>query len=153
MKKNTFFKILLLQIVFAANTLVVYAQHIDSLINVLESKYPQEKIYLHFDRSYYNPGETIWFKAYLTSGNLPSAISKTLYAELLDDNGNILQRKILPVMKSCAASEFHLPDSLSSSSLYVKAYTAWMLNFDSTMLYIKPISTILHSYYYSMVYL
>jgi hypothetical protein len=120
----------------------LHAQQFNSLLNQLDSSYPQEKIYLHFDRPYYNAGETIWFKAYLTSDNLPSTISKTMYAELLDEKGNILQRKVLPVIQSSAASNFDLPDSLQHTLLYVRAYTAWMLNFDSSSLYVKPIAII-----------
>ncbi|MES2882026.1 MAG: sigma-70 family RNA polymerase sigma factor [Bacteroidota bacterium] len=55
----------------------------DSLLTELNSRYPQEKIYLQLDKSYYNPGETIWFKAYLLSGNMPTHISNTVYAELV----------------------------------------------------------------------
>lgn len=118
------------------------AQRLDSLLNKLDSAYPQEKIYLHFDRPYYNPGETIWFKAYLTSANMPSTISKTLYAELVDAKGKILQRKVMPVVQAGASSNFDIPDSAGNSLLYVRAYTAWMLNFDSSLLYVKAIRII-----------
>lgn len=114
----------------------------DSLLNILETHYPQEKIYIHYDRPYYNPGETIWFKAYLFDGELPSAISTTMYAELITGNGKILQRKTLPVAGSSSASAFELPDSINSDLLYVRAYTSWMLNFDSSFLYLKPIRII-----------
>ncbi|MEI9935349.1 MAG: hypothetical protein WDM71_11000 [Ferruginibacter sp.] len=130
----------LLFFIFFVNKL--QAQQLDSLLNVLDSKYPQEKVYLQFDRPYYNAGETIWFKAYITSDNLPSTISKTFYAELLDAKGNILQRKTMPVIESGASSSFDLPDSLHSSLLYVRAYTSWMLNFDSSFIYLKPIHII-----------
>jgi hypothetical protein len=120
----------------------IYAQRLDSLLNKLDSAYPQEKVYLQFDRPYYNPGETIWFKVYLTAGNLPSLISKTIYAELIDAKGKILQRKVMPVIQAGASSGFDLPDTLSSTLLYVRAYTAWMLNFDSSLLYVKPIRII-----------
>jgi hypothetical protein len=120
----------------------INAQQLDSLLNNLSVKYPQEKVYLHFDRPYYNAGETIWFKAYLTSGNLPSLISKTLYAELLDEKGNVLQRKTMPVIQSVAASNFDLPDSTPHTLLYVRAYTAWMLNFNSSLLFVKAIPII-----------
>ena len=103
---------------------------IDSLITELGEKYPQEKVYLQFDKNYYNAGETIWFKAYLTADNLSFALSKTLYAELIDDKGSILQKKIMPVYESGAASNFDLPDTLSNTRLFVRAYTSWMLNFD-----------------------
>ena len=63
---------------------VVRAQY-DSVLNILDTRYPQEKLYLHFDRPYYNPGETIWFKSYIFAANLPSLISKTVYADLVDE--------------------------------------------------------------------
>jgi hypothetical protein len=120
----------------------VRAQEPDSLLNVLDKAYPQEKIYIHYDRPYYNPGETIWFKAYVFSANLPSLISKTMYAELIDDKGIVLQRKTIPVLGASAASDFALPDSMRSSIVYVRAYTPWMLNFDSSFLYLKPVRII-----------
>jgi len=121
------------------------AQKFDSLLNILDTRYPQEKIYLHYDKSYYNPGETIWFKAYLLSGYFPSAISTTMYAELITDDGKMLDRKIMPVLESTAASGFDLPDSLKSSLVYIRVYTSWMLNFDSSFIYLKPIHIIIPS--------
>lgn len=120
----------------------IEAQYIDSLVNILDTRYPQEKIYLHFDKAYYNPGETIWFKAYLAMDNLPAAISRTMYAELLDDKSNVVQRKMMPVLQSGAAASFDLPDTLRASRLFVRAYTSWMLNFDSSLLYVKAIQII-----------
>ena len=113
--------------------------HIDSLMSYLGDKYPQEKVYLQFDKSYYNAGETIWFKAYLTTDNISPTLSKTLYAELIDDKGGVLQKKMMPVYESGAASNFDLPDTLTNTRLFVRAYTSWMLNFDSTLLYVKPL--------------
>src|SRR6188508_2026839 len=91
---------------------VVHAQY-DSVLNILDTKYPQEKLYLHFDRPYYNPGETIWFKAYIFSANLPSLISKTVYADLVDEKGTVIDRKIAPVVMSSAAASFDLPSNLT----------------------------------------
>ncbi len=118
------------------------AQQIDSLVNILDSKYLQEKIYLQVDKAYYNAGETIWFKAYLSADNLPHPFSKTMYAELMDDKGTLLQRKMMPIIQSGAASNFDLPDTVNSTRLFIRAYTTWMLNFDSSLLYLKPIQII-----------
>lgn len=117
------------------------AQTFDSVLNKLKNQYPQEKAYLHFDKGVYNPGETIWFKAYLFSGNFPSQISKSLYAELLDEKGNLVERKTMPVVISSAASFFEIP-KISGSLIYVRAYTSWMLNFDSSFLFTKAIPLI-----------
>ncbi|MGF2412580.1 MAG: hypothetical protein ACQUYJ_09645, partial [Ferruginibacter sp.] len=135
--KNILFPIFLL-----AFSNGITAQRIDSLVTIMGEKYPQEKIYLHLDKNYYNAGETIWFKAYLTADNLISSLSKTVYAELIDDKGSILQKKIMPVYESGAASNFDLPDSISNTQLFIRAYTSWMLNFDSTLLYLKPVQII-----------
>jgi hypothetical protein len=117
-------------------------QRIDSLINTLGEKYPQEKLYLHFDKGIYSAGETVWFKAYLTADNVSFSFSNTVYAELIDEKGKVLEKKTMPVYESGAASNFDLPDTLSSTTLFVRAYTSWMLNFDSTLLYIKPLQII-----------
>jgi hypothetical protein len=127
---------------FGINNQLHAQLHIDSLVTELGEKYPQEKVYLQFDKNYYNAGETIWFKAYLTTDNLSFTLSKTLYAELINDKGNILQKKIMPVYESGAASNFDLPDTLSNTRLFVRAYTSWMLNFDSSLLYLKALQII-----------
>lgn len=142
MMNHSITKIFSFLIVFFSITQYGFSQRLDSVMLKLESKYPQEKIYVQYDRPYYNPGETVWFKAYLTSANITSGISKTMYAELINDKGKILQKKIMPVIESGAASFFDLPDTLAAPTLYVRAYTSWMLNFDSSLLYLKPISII-----------
>ena len=142
MLKSSLYKIIALSLFFIVVQTGVKAQRIDSLLNILDENYPQEKIHLHMDKLYYNPGEKIWFKAYITADNLPSALSKTCYAELIDEKGTILQRKMMPVLESGAASSFELPDTLHSNKIFVKAYTSWMLNFDSSLLYLKPVHII-----------
>ena len=138
MKNIKILKLYLL-ILLLPGYLSLQAQRFDSVLSKLNIEYKQEKLYLHFDRAVYNPGETIWFKAYLFTGNYPSLISKTLYAELLDDNGKVLERKTAPVAMSSAAAAFDLPSNLPNSVVYVRAYTKWMLNFDSSFIYTKAI--------------
>jgi hypothetical protein len=131
-------KILLL--VFASLLSIhLSAQQFVGALKKLNAEYRQEKVYLHFDRTLYNPGETIWFKAYLFAGNFPSVISKTLYAELLDTKGKVLQQVILPVILSSAAGSIEIPADVSGT-VFVRAYTKWMLNFDSSFLYTKAIA-------------
>jgi hypothetical protein len=142
MKNMRLFYTAFLFIVFSFTGNRCDAQRLDSLLNDLSTKYPQEKIYIQYDKPYYNPGETIWFKAYLTYDGSALPASKTVYAELIDEKGTVLQKKIMPVIESGAASYFDLPDSLQKNTLFVRAYTSWMLNFDSSLLYLKPVSII-----------
>ena len=132
-----------LAVFFLLSCLTLQAQRFDSALLKLDRDYKQEKMYLHFDRSAYTPGETIWFKAYLFAGNYPSLVSKTMYAELVDAKGKVLERKSLPVIVSGAAGFFDIPINLNSSNLYVRAYTKWMLNFDSSFLFTKAIPIII----------
>lgn len=120
----------------------IKAQNVDSLLTVWRVASPQEKIYVHFNKYYYNPGETIWYKAYIFSGLEPSVSSKNFYAELIDETGSVLNRKTSPVVESSSAGSFDLATNLTKSTLFFRAYTVSMLNGDTAFLYVKPLRII-----------
>lgn len=113
-----------------------YAQ-VDSMVNIYGERFPQEKIYVHFDKPAYNTSETIWFKAYLYSGIAPSNISRNFYAEIVDPSGKILQQKIVPIFEASASGSFDLPATINTPTVIFRAYTTWMLNFDTSFLFTK----------------
>ena len=115
------------------------AQKIDSMMQVYADKFPQEKAYLQFDKRVYNPGETIWYKAYVFTGFDPSPYSKNFYAELYDASGNLIQRKTSPLIESTSAGNFDLPANFKGSRVHVRAYTTWMLNFDTSFVFEKDL--------------
>ncbi|MBO9564110.1 MAG: hypothetical protein J7621_15100 [Niastella sp.] len=140
MKYASVFYTLLALFVLSVTPRFVHAQKIDSMINVYGERFPQEKVHIHFDKALYNPGETIWFKAYLFSGLLPSGLSHNFYTELIDPaTGKVLQRKITPIFEASTAGSFDLPVTTTNTSLIFKAYTTWMLNFDTAFVYSKNI--------------
>jgi len=122
-------------------TINLHAQNFTDILSKLNTEYRQERLYLQFDRPTYTAGETIWFKAYLFAGNFPSIISKTLYTEITDANGKLLQRITSPVIMSSAAGSLDIPTTASDIVL-VKCYTKWMLNFDSSFIFNKAIPII-----------
>ncbi len=91
------------------------------------AKFPQEKIYLHTDRSSYWSGDNIWFKAYLKDSPIPDC---NLYVELLNSSGKVIQKKMYLSLDGLANGDFHLKDTLSSGVYQIRAYTNWMRNFD-----------------------
>jgi len=115
------------------------AQNIDSTIAIYASRYAQERTYLHYDKSAYAPGETIWFKAYLMQGIYPADESKTFYTDWTDDKGNLLSHNVGPVVDATSNGQFDIPTNYIGQYIHVKAYTKWMLNFDSAFLYNKDI--------------
>ena len=57
----------------------------------------REKVFLHFDNTSYYQGDSIWIKAYVVNAcnDSLSKISKPLYVELLDQLGNVVDRRIV----------------------------------------------------------
>ncbi|HVM88597.1 MAG TPA: hypothetical protein VMT76_10460 [Puia sp.] len=109
------------------------------MMNVYAENFPQENVYVHFDKNVYNEGETVWYKAYVFAGGFPSLISKNFYTELSDADGNVLQRNAAPLLESTAAGSFTLPKTIKNGHLHFRAYTAWMQNFDTAFVYEKDI--------------
>ena len=105
-----------------------YAQYFSNF----SKKYPQEKVYLHFDNSAYYLGETIWFKGYVVTAeqNELSPLSKTLYVELITIEGDVVETKKLKIEAGQCHGQFQLPDSLFSGFFEVRAYTRYSLNVD-----------------------
>lgn len=131
------------QIIFLASILFLFlnsqAQNIDSTIEKYANNFGQEKTYLHYDKSTYATGETIWYKAYIMNGIYAADESKTFYVDWTDDKGKLLSHSIIPVVYATAAGQFDIPADYTGKYIHVKAYTKWMLNFDSAFLYNKDI--------------
>lgn len=92
---------------------------------------PQEKVYLQTDKPYYLVGDTIWFKAYVTTGakHQLSAISGALYVELINEGDSLTKQLKLPITTGMAVGNFILDDDLIHEGNYrIRAYTQWMRN-------------------------
>ena len=134
--KRLFATLLILVFTF----LYTAAQNIDSVIERYANNYAQERTYLQYDKSTYVPGETVWFKAYLMEGMYPAERgSKTFYTDWTDDKGNVLSHLVSPVQEATTNGQFDIPANYSGKFIHVKAYTKWMLNFDTAFLYEKDI--------------
>lgn len=115
------------------------SQTVENTINLYGQNFPAEKIYIHFDKEVYLPGETIWFKAYIFEENEPIARSTNFYISLYDEKGKVLEQKFYPIIRACTEGHFDIPDSITASQLICRAYTGWMLNFDPDFLFTKAI--------------
>ena len=91
---------------------------------------PQEKVYLHMDKSYYAVGDTVWFKAYVTVGSRHqlSKLSGALYVELIDERDSLLSSVKLPLTAGMAMGDFTLGDEYKAGNFRIRAYTQWMRN-------------------------
>jgi len=129
-------------LLFVAFILSGSAQSIDSTLSLYNSNFPFEKLHLHSDKETYLPGETVWFKGYILADGLPTTVSTSLYADLLDSKGKLIEHKSMPVLAATADSYFTLPDSSTETVYTIRAYTMWMLNFDTALIYRKTITVV-----------
>ena len=105
----------------------------------LSDSKPFESVYLHFDKPYYAVGDTVWFKAYLTTQqHIPSPLSKIVYVELINSKDSLIETLKLPLTNSVANGQLLLayPD-FKEGSYHIRAYTKWMLNFDQSYFFSK----------------
>ncbi|AMR31576.1 hypothetical protein A0256_09140 [Mucilaginibacter sp. PAMC 26640] len=89
-----------------------------------------ERAYLHFDKPSYNPGDTLYFKAYVTAGENHelTKISSLLHVDLISKNDSLMQSIILQLSNGMAAGDFALPAYTPKGNFRVRAYTQWMQN-------------------------
>lgn len=100
-----------------------------------------EKAYVHTDKAYYYPGDTLWFKAYMNYKTLSliESLSKVLIVELIASHtgGRIIAEKRLKIEDGEAWGEFVIPDSLSTPFIALRAYTNWQLNYNREHVFIR----------------
>jgi hypothetical protein len=96
----------------------------------IEAQQP-EAIFLHIDRDKYVAGEEVWFSIYVTEckNKTLSPLSVLAYVELLNPwNKPVIQIR-LKISEGRGEGNFTIPDSISSGTYTIRAYTNRMKNF------------------------
>ena len=100
--------------------------------DIMTYSLPKEKVYLHLDNTSYYKDDTLWFSAYLVNsdGNTSDAVSKTLYVDLLNPGGDIIDTKVLKIENGRAHGSFKINCTPFYSGFFeIRAYTKYMMNF------------------------
>jgi hypothetical protein len=92
---------------------------------------PREEIFIHSDREEYISGEALWFNIYLFDRQSlkPSNESKIAYFELLNSENRPVVQKKVSLENGIGQGQITLPDTLSSGTYTLRAYSNWMKNF------------------------
>lgn len=92
---------------------------------------PFEKVYLHTDQRVYEPGDMIWFRAYLTDDyNRPKyGLETKLRVQLLDPQGELLVELNLKVLPDELANVILIPNDAEEGIYTLRAATPWLFNF------------------------
>ncbi|MCB0845697.1 MAG: hypothetical protein KDE26_20750, partial [Bacteroidetes bacterium] len=97
-------------------------------LNYYQTNYQAEKIYLHTDRTFYKPGESIWFSAYLIDPMKPAfqAESQIIYVDLINPKGKVEKQLRLHVKDFHTNGDFLLGQDAPGGIYRLKAYTNLM---------------------------
>jgi hypothetical protein len=99
----------------------------------------REKPWITTNKSYYYPGEPVWFHAKMLYHNtlMQDSLSRVLYMEVLNPSYEIVQRESYYINEGAVPGGFVLSDTLKPDDYIIRSYTNWMRNFpdrDMTML-------------------
>lgn len=129
--------------------IVILASH---LITFSQNKTPKtkptiiEKVYLHTDRSYFNLGETLWYKAYVTDAKENKLLnhSNLLYVELIASDSTITTRNTTLLNNGLGHGDMILSNStgVKAGTYQLRAYTNWMRNYKDNFVFKKEIEII-----------
>ena len=121
--------------VFVLGMLVTaQAQPYEKALNKYAEAHPVHKIYVQYDKDFYVPGETVWFKAYLFTNDKPDVSSSNLWVQLADKKGTVIVSQRYPVMGAVANGSIALPDTLKQDNYFVRAVTASQLNGNESLI-------------------
>jgi hypothetical protein len=100
-----------------------------------------EKVYLHIDREFYSPRETIWFKVYVVSGINHKLLygNKNIYVQLIDEGGKVVEDVLLLSEDGVTHGEFKLPYLIDEGMYTIRAYTKYHENFGEENYFYKNI--------------
>ena len=100
-----------------------------------------EKVYLHFDRLSYSPGEDISFKAYVVNAgtNMFNASETFLHVELFNKDAKLIAKEVIQLTNGTGNGDFSLDEDLPGGVYYVRAYTNWMRNFGELFFFTREI--------------
>ena len=122
MKKLSLYFVL---VILFNHSLKIYSQNQNNIDSTII-----EKVNLFTDRSLYVANEKILFSAIVQS-NLNESLSKVLYIELVDKQGNQIKGEKLILNNNLCNGSIHIPSDILTDIYYIKSYTKYMRNFSS----------------------
>ncbi len=119
----------------------------DNVLNSFVKYYEEgidEKLYLQTDKPYYSAGENIWFKGFLVNALTHTPFERTnfIYAELIDDKGELVSRIKVQRDSTGFNGYFTLDPKMEEGNYSIRAYTKWMTNGDEKFFFEKNISIV-----------
>lgn len=125
----------------ALGTAVVLEENPKSRVERLQAERPQHILYLHFDRTEFVSGDTLWFKAYLANAanHVPVPDVHRINIEMINVHNQVVRVVFVQAKNGLASGYIELPVSLPGGNYLVRAYTDWMKNFDTELYFSQEV--------------
>lgn len=103
---------------------------IKNKLTAYHEQIPEDRIYVQFDKPFYEPGDNIWFSTFVREGQTMIASQKSdiVHVEFLNPKGTIEKSINLIAKNGVAAGDFALDADALGGMYKVRAYTNWMKN-------------------------
>ena len=100
-----------------------------------------EEIFIHTDRDEYISGEDLWFAVYLIDrkSHKPSVSSRITYFELINSVNRPVVQKRIYLENGFGPGQITLPDTLSTGTYTIRAYTNLMKNYIPDNCFVREI--------------
>lgn len=113
---------------------------INSLIKTTENRFAgrtSKLIYLQTNKSIYETGEDLWFKAFQLNEQhfTLSDKSKTLYLQMIGEKDSVVWQEKYPIKGGLADGHLYIDEKLPEGVYFLEAYTRHSFHNDSTDLY------------------
>ncbi len=116
-------------------------KNIKEKVALYNEEFPEDRVYLQFDKPFYQPGETVYFGAYIRNGTdlRPSIKSDILHVEFIGPKGNVEKEIKIIAKNGKAVGDFTLDANAPGGMYKVKAYTNWQKNEADTVFFEKDL--------------
>ena len=103
---------------------------------------PEDRVYAHFDKTLYKPGETIWFTAYVRDGKTlkKSEQSDIVSVQLINPKGAVEKQYSIIAENGVAKGDFKIDENAVGGIYKVNIFTRWMLNDKDPAMFTKKLT-------------
>jgi hypothetical protein len=116
----------------------LHAQLLSAKLQAYQKTFPIEKIYLSFDKPYYNVGDTIWFKSFLLNADFSASNrSDKIYIELFNDSLKFIENRVTLLNNGLGCGDIELKPGLKEGTYTIRAYSNWQQNLGEEYFYQK----------------
>ncbi len=129
-------------IVFTPEKENTFIKALKQKFEVFNKKIPQDRIYLHTDKTFYSPGETLWFSAYVRDAATMKASTQSdiVQVQLISPKGNVENTYRLICKNGIAAGDFSFAEGCPGGIYKIKAFTNWQKNEPDSLFFEKEIT-------------